>query len=225
MISFATQKDFPNLSMKKTLILLFFLVTIMLAGCTTTQENELELTKEFESAVETAIVETIAASINETESPPGTLSPTEAVTITKETSTQVPAVTQTNLPTQTIAPLLPTSTTLPTPCYRAELVEETIPDGTKIPPGQWFAKIWTVRNTGVCEWTEDFRWVFVEGEDFNGVTDVTLNQVVLPGEELEVLLELKAPLTAGAYKGTYQILTETGASVTPLGFWVTIVVE
>ena len=57
------------------------------------------------------------------------------------------------------------------------------------------------------------------------MTDVPLNQNIQPGEDLRVLLELKAPLFAGAYKGTYEILTEEGASVTPLGFWLTIVVE
>ncbi|NIP48572.1 MAG: hypothetical protein GWO30_00765, partial [Gammaproteobacteria bacterium] len=192
---------------------------------TPSAENNLRLTQEFESAVGTAIVETIAASLPQTEQPSADLDPTSTVSIDENQQSLQPTSTRVEQPTQTKTTILPTETAIPTPCYRAELVEETVPDWSKFSPGKWFAKTWIIKNTGVCEWTEDFRWVLVEGEDFSGVTDVPLNKNVLPGEDLRVLLELKAPLIAGTYQGTYQIFTEEGASVTPLGFWVLIVVE
>jgi hypothetical protein len=140
-------------------------------------------------------------------------------------STQLPTATIEMDPTQVVIQATPTQTALPTPCYRAELVEETVPDNSTFLPGKWFSKIWIVKNTGVCEWTEDFHWELVDGEDFSAATDLTLNESVLPGEEIKILMELKAPLIPGTYRGIYQILTDEGASITPFGFWVQIVVE
>ena len=201
-------------------IFLIFLF-LFLAGCAKSDPDALELTQTFESAVGTAIVETIAASLPQNvDSPEPTFPPSEVPTTVIQATATLELV-----PTSTSAPIQPTPTVIPTPCYRAELVEETVPDGTKFSPGKAFAKTWIIRNTGVCEWTEEFRWVLVDGEDFSGVTDVPLNQNIQPGEDLRVLLELKAPLFAGTYKGTFQIFTDEGASVTPLGFWLTIVVE
>ena len=82
-----------------------------------------------------------------------------------------------------------------------------------------------IRNTGVCAWTEDFRWVLVEGEDFNAATDLKFDRVVNPNEDLRVQMELKTPPLEGVYKGTYKIFTDDGGEVTPLGFWVTIISE
>ena len=207
--------------MKKNLTLIFIPVFLLLSGCVTSTPDALELTQTFESAVGTAIVETIAASLPQNVDSPEPISQETEVPTSEIRPTATPEIALTSTP----VPISPSATELPTPCYRAELVEETVPDGTKFSPGKAFAKTWIIRNTGVCEWTEEFRWVLVDGEDFSGVTDVTLNQNIQPGEDLRVLLELKAPLFAGTYKGTYQILTDQGASVTPLGFWLTIVVE
>jgi hypothetical protein len=211
--------------MKKRKIFSLIGIAVFLSACGSSKSEEINLTKEFESAVETAIIETLTVSV-----PQPTEVFEEPTSSTQEANSQVipnPTSTATvvQLPTQTPGVVNPTSTVLPTPCYRAELVEETIPDGTVIPAGQYFSKIWIVKNTGVCEWTKDFRWTLVEGEDFGAATDLPLNSNVLPGEEIKILLELKAPLIAGAYKGIYQIFTDEGASVTPSGFWVLITVQ
>ena len=207
--------------MKKIIPIFLVFLFLMLSGCATSAPVGLELTQTFESAVGTAIVETIAASLPQTSGSPEPTSQVSEIPPSEVQSTSTPEIG----PTSTQTPIPPTATALPTPCYRAELVEETVPDGSKFSPGKPFAKTWIIRNTGVCEWTEEFRWILVDGEDFDGVTDVPLNQNVQPGEDLRVLLELKAPMFPGTYKGTYQILTDDGASVTPLGFWLTIVVE
>ena len=214
-----------NLIMKKIKILSLVLITVVLSACGSSKSEEITLTEEFESAVETALVETLTVSV-----PQSTEVVEEPTSSTEDVNPQfIPSLTSTAtvelLPTQTPVLVNPTPTVLPTPCYRAELVEETIPDGTVIPAGQYFSKIWIVKNTGVCEWTKDFRWVLVDGEDFSAATDLPLNSSVLPGEEIKIMLELKAPLIAGAFKGTYQIFTDEGASVTPSGFWVLITVQ
>lgn len=213
------------MTMKKITRIFLFVLVVFLASCKTPTSDDLRLTEEFEAAVATGIVETLNASmIQPTE--PGQQPTSMPVDGNPTVKPSQPATATTSLqPTQTLNVIAPTATEVPVPCYRAELVEETIPDGTVIPAGTWFAKVWVIKNTGVCEWTEKFRWVLVDGEDFSADTDLPLNQSVLPGEEIKILLELKAPLITGNFKGTYQILTEDGASVTPLGFWVTIAVQ
>jgi len=217
---------FPsNLIMIKIKLLGLLLIVVILSACGSTKSEEINLTEEFEAAVETAVVETLTVSV------PKSTEVVEQPTSTPEDeiSQVIPSpsytVTVQQLPTQTPVVVDPTATDLPTPCYRAELVEETIPDGTVIPAGQYFTKIWIVKNTGVCEWTKDFRWVLVDGEDFSAATDLPLNSNVLPDEQIKIMLELKAPLIAGTFKGTYQIFTEEGATVTPSGFWVLITVQ
>jgi hypothetical protein len=209
--------------MKKK-ILFLLMILIFLVGCGKNTEN-IEANDEFQSLVETAIVQTLAAALPEDVEP--TLEEEPAATIPPDPG---PTLTATAPPLPTLSPTDTPDTTAPTntpqtPCYRAELVSETIPDYTTIQAGTVFYKNWTIRNTGVCEWTPDFRWVHVEGEDFKGWTDVTLERTVLPGEEVTVKMELKAPVIPGTYKGTYQILSETGGPVTPFGFFVLIISE
>jgi hypothetical protein len=215
--------------MKKYLIFCFIVLIALLSGCGQSSNENLAETEAFDSALQTAVVETIAAALPDISATPETSLPTEDI-VTDDP--QQPTATVPPLPTQTSPPAEeatqsssgPTNTPQ-TPCYRGELISETVPDGTKFPPGQYFTKIWVIRNTGVCAWNEDFRWTLVEGEDFTAPTDLTLNQIVNPGEDLEVKLELKTPLLEGLYQGTYKIFTDEGGEVTPLGFWVTIISE
>lgn len=214
--------------MKKNLIFVFVVLMALFSGCGQPTNEELTETEAFESALQTSVAETIAAALPEETA---TLAPLPTGEPLADDSEQ-PTATVPPLPTLTSAPeeAATQSSTGPTntpqtPCYRAELISETIPDGTRFPPGQYFTKIWVIRNTGVCAWNEDFRWTLVEGEDFTADTDLTLNQVVNPGEDLEVMMELKTPLLEGLYTGTYKIFTDEGGEVTPLGFWVTIISE
>jgi hypothetical protein len=187
------------------------------------------LTQEFESAVGTAIVKTIAAALPA--EPDSTQEPLPTATheiadgeqSSEAANTQVVIVAESATPSG--IQFTPTATDLPTPCYLAELVDETIPDGTKMGPGQGFIKIWNIRNAGVCEWTEDFHWVLTDGEDFRGPVDLRFGKTVMPGEVLKVALELSTPNVPGSYEGIYKIINEEDALVTPNGFWIRIVVE
>lgn len=220
-----------KLLMMKKIQLLFTILILLLVGCSTRNEssNDLALTETFESAVGTAIVETIAAALPENgesaqQSPAGE----DSAVASHEPSPQpseTPMGQQTQAPTQGAVVFTPTPTELPPPCYRAELVDETIPDGTVFPPGQGFIKIWNVQNTGVCEWNEDFRWVLTDGIDFRGPRDLRFNRSVMPGEVMKVVLELGAPTEEGEFRGTYKIFTDENTLVTPNGFWISIVVQ
>ncbi|MBN2045248.1 MAG: hypothetical protein JW757_09530 [Anaerolineales bacterium] len=210
--------------MKTRIIFLIFAALLMLAGCGKSSEVDVSATQTFQAALESALAATLQAESTAQQKPsPEVIEPSLTAETAPEvfpTFTPLPTV-PASAPTQELPTVNPTD--LPIPCYRAEMISETIPDGTIFRPGEIFTKIWVIRNTGVCEWTEKFTWTLVEGEDFGVPTELTLNRTVLPGEDLEVKLEMQTPLLEGGYKGTYQILTNEGGSVTPLGFWVYIV--
>lgn len=205
--------------MNKIYILLNIAIAVLLVGCGQTSDTGMAETEAFEAALETAVAETIAAAASDEQVIP---EPTDFEVEETEVVSTIPPVPS---PTQEVLPTEQPTNTPQIPCYRAELVEETIPDGTKFTPGKYFTKIWVIRNTGVCAWTEDFRWVLVEGEDFNAPTNLTFNRVVNPNEELRVQMELKTPELEGVYTGTYKIFTDDGGEVTPIGFWVTVISE
>ena len=117
----------------------------------------------------------------------------------------------------------PTSTWRAAPCNRAELVSETIPDGTVMSPGQTFTKTWEIRNTGTCTWTGEYRIVFNIGHKMNGFTEKYLSQDVDPGEILNVTANLTANSAEGDYKGTYKLKAPDGTAF--IKFWTDIIVE
>lgn len=98
-----------------------------------------------------------------------------------------------------------------TPCYRASFEYETIPDGTLIPKGKDFIKLWRLKNTGTCTWTGAFSLVFVEGDlmgadGSNRFTDVDIP----PGGFVEIEIEMTAPSKPGPYRGYWMLLSPDG---------------
>jgi hypothetical protein len=138
----------------------------------------------------------------------------------------------TKAPTPTLAPSpAPTSTTVPTPCDRAGLISETIPDGAIISPGQAFTKIWTLKNTGTCSWNSSYSLVFYKGEGMSGpgVNQFTTG-IVAPNQSVQVSVNLKAPVSAGTFRGEWMlrnasnVLFGLGADASA-SFWVEIKVN
>lgn len=214
--------------MEKKILITFVGLLGVLVSCNS-QNAGLDATQQLEARINTAIVETISAALSTEPSPLNTQEvPVEiAETIyptQTATSTHVPVIPPST--TQATADFTATSTALPAPCYRAELIEETIPDGTILAPGEVFYKRWTIRNTGVCAWEKDFRWVLTEGEAMKGPSKIGItNDTVLPGETVRISLELAAPKIPGHYRSIYKIRTGDGGLVTPLGFWLDIIVK
>jgi hypothetical protein len=98
----------------------------------------------------------------------------------------------------------------PTPkiCNWAEFVKDvTIPDGTRLDPGAQFTKIWRVRNVGTCTWTDEYSFVFVDGEGM-GERTLWLPEDVEPGDSVDLAVELVAPEKAGEYQGEWMLRDE-----------------
>jgi hypothetical protein len=102
----------------------------------------------------------------------------------------------------------PTAT--PLPCNKALYISETIPDGTEINVGQDFDKSWRLKNIGTCTWNTNYKIAFVDGNKMDGPSTKNLTQSVAPGEQYDFILDLKAPNTAGSYRGNWMVLDDQG---------------
>ena len=136
--------------------------------------------------------------------------------------------------------LLPTSTAMPTsapvvveeeevvvattaPCLSATAYDLTVPDNTKYAAGAGFDKAWTFKNVGHCDWSSGFKIVFVDGDQMNGPSSKEIGAAVAPNGEVDVIVVLKAPTTAGTYRGNWILQSADGVDFGPV--WVKIVVE
>jgi hypothetical protein len=112
---------------------------------------------------------------------------------------------------------------------QAAFVEDvTVPDDTIFPPGQVFTKTWRVRNTGSCHWGPDYGLGFVAGDQLSG--EAVSLPVVLAGEEVDLSVILRAPLTEGEFRGDWGLLDPAGEGFGQVGefdltFFVQIVVD
>ena len=124
--------------------------------------------------------------------------------------TEPPMATATRWPTSTpAAAVLPSAT--PHPCNRAVFISETVKDGTTLNAGQTFTKSWRLRNDGTCTWNPDYRLVFFSGDQMGGPNSVKLNKYVKPGEQVDLLVDLKAPSKAGTYTGYWRMQADDGS--------------
>ena len=116
----------------------------------------------------------------------------------------------------------PTITIDPTPCNRSHMTDETIPDETQFDSGDNFIKSWTLRNDGRCDWTTDYKFVFVEGSRMGGASSQNLTKVVEPGEFITLSVELTAPDDDGEYTGIWKLKADDGETFG--NYWVNIYV-
>jgi len=80
-------------------------------------------------------------------------------------------------------------------------------DGTQMEPGQNFTKIWRLKNVGEVPWPPGTRMLFVGGDQMTEEMSVPLSRggPVMPGEEVDVAVEMKAPSELGRYLGYWRL--------------------
>jgi hypothetical protein len=140
----------------------------------------------------------------ETSTPTSVLQSPTSTPITLESPTPSPTSSQTFTP-------MPTNT--PTCSNSADFVRDiTIPDGTRLLPGQYFTKIWLVKNTGTCTWKETYSITNFSGESMGMNSPQLLRRITNPGELVEITLDLVAPNTEGTYQGYWILKDENGVS-------------
>jgi hypothetical protein len=146
-----------------------------------------------QSAISTAVAQTVQARDSLTEV---VSIPTSTPGINTE-STATPAVLPTSAPTLASAPSDPN-------CIGATLVAETPPDGVILKPGEYFWKTWTFMNSGTCAWDPSYELVYRSGDLMGGLVSYPLPEDVLPGEQKDISIYLKAPDTEGTFTGYWQ---------------------
>jgi hypothetical protein len=126
-----------------------------------------------------------------------------------------PTAQQTTIPAglPTVTPPVPTAvftvqappTATPQPCNKAQFLSETIPDDTQFSLGEAFTKSWTFKNIGTCTWNTNYTLVFASGEAMGGSASVKFAKSVAPGDQISVVVPLKAPSTAGTFSATWKL--------------------
>lgn len=106
------------------------------------------------------------------------------------------------------------------------LAGETIPDDTKFLPGTAFSKTWRLMNSGTSTWSTEYKLVFAQGDQMGANNEYRFNVPVEPGKIIDITIQMKAPDTAGSYKGFWKIKNPNGTVFGPGGngsFWVKII--
>jgi hypothetical protein len=112
----------------------------------------------------------------------------------------------------------------------------TVPDETRMHPGQCFTKIWRVANSGDLPWDPEGNGLVLlhVGGDTLGA-EVSTPQLSTasppsPGETVDLFVEMRAPETPGRYEGFFRLarLPSGGLNEKPMRFgqriWVRILV-
>ena len=154
--------------------------------------------------IQTEAVATFASGHTQTAMAMPTNTPTATPT-PSPTSTSTPALT--NTPG---APLVPVAGPPISSCYSMAFVADvSIPDNTKMKPGEKFTKTWRVRNNGTCAWEAGFKFNLTGGEAMGG-SALTLDKAVNAGTETELSVALTAPTTPGSYRGNWRMTNAAG---------------
>lgn len=155
-------------------------------------------------------------------------------------STQLapPATVQPSLTSQPSAAASPTTqataaatNATSTPCDRADFIDDvTIPDGTKLNPGEAFVKTWRLKNSGSCTWTTSYRVVFESGNALGAPASFNLPSEVAPGATIDISVQMKAPDVPKDYESNWKLQNTSGGifgtgSTGSKAFWVRITVQ
>ena len=187
--------------------------SLLLAACGTSSQNEAAISTAVAQTVEAGAVSTplLAVSTNTPETIPPVLQPT-----------LTPGSTPTAEATLSSAPSDPD-------CIHANLVGEYPPDGTVYKPGTAFTKTWTIKNEGTCAWDSTYKLIFWSGDALGGATYYDMPEIVAPGDDISITINLTAPPTEGTYTGYWRLKTpwnaEFGVGQYSQAFYVNIVVD
>jgi polar amino acid transport system substrate-binding protein len=84
-----------------------------------------------------------------------------------------------------------------------------------VKPGEAFVKVWRVQNTGTCTWTPDYQLAYaygnVDAAQMNG-QPVQMPGNVIPGQVIDLGVNLIAPLEPFTYQGFWQMENADGGS-------------
>jgi hypothetical protein len=203
------------------LLIAFCLVVLAAAGCQPSQgtTTKINVTQAYQT-VSVHLTQDLATLALQTPQPSLTPQPTQP--------TPTP---QAALATATFEPAQPTPTPSATlVCDRAAAgnpFDITIPDDTILQPGTTFTKIWRLQNLGSCTWTTEYAVRFFYGAQMEAPLSVPLRSAVIPGQAIDIAVDMIAPQTPGNHQGNWKLSNASGQlfGIGPNGdapFWVRI---
>lgn len=194
--------------MKKTLA--FLLLVVILSACAPAVP--------IEPTVDVNVIRTSAAStvVSEFTLTAAVFTPTTQPLPTETATQQFLPPTETAVAINTIDPTV-AALTPDALCddydWDIATIDVTIPDGTPMTPGQEFTKTWKIKNIGICTWDTSYKAIFSHSNPPNeqmSAQPVPLATLVAPGQEVEVSVQFKAPITPGEYTGYWQMVNAKG---------------
>ena len=209
----------------------WLLIALLLAALAACGGNANQISSQDADALMTQLMETALVAQEQTAQ---AASPTPTITLTP-TVTLTPGMTNTPLisstpeggaPTRTPFALPTSASTSQAACDNATFITDvTYADGSIVPKNSLIAKTWRVRNDGPCTWEADYQLVWEwggEGTNWSTLDAVSFSVKVLPGETLDITINLPTPNVAGNYAGVFRLQNNKGFNFGPT---LTVVIE
>lgn len=169
--------------------------------------------------IQTGAAQTVVANFTLTAAAPTPTTPPAQDTPAESPTAGGPTETPTLLPGNvTATPILCDAL-----IFDTATIDVNVPDNTEMQLGQEFVKTWLVRNNGSCTWGAGYKLIFSSGDRLSGVPQ-PFNAVVVPGQDVEVSVNFKAPTLAGVYVSSWQMANADGTPF-PRTFYVKIIVK
>lgn len=96
-----------------------------------------------------------------------------------------------------------TGTPLATTVNQDQWVAQSIPDNSVFTPGQTFTMTWTLKNSGTSTWTAGYLLRFYSGNSFGAPKEISIGKEVLPGGQIDISIQMKAPNITGTYQSNW----------------------
>jgi hypothetical protein len=179
-------------TMKQKYFMLLLLCGILLAACAPSETTE--PTPDV-AAVRTSAASTVEAKFTLTAA---------AFTPTPSESTDTPEPEATATETEASAAVITNDEGTPVELcdslgYDIPTVDVNVPDNTIMSPGQDFRKTWLVTNNGTCPWGAGYVLAYAGYSNQMSGQFIALDEVIQPGQEVEVSVQFEAPTEAGEY--------------------------
>jgi hypothetical protein len=185
---------------KHNFLSILMLLALLLTSCGGTDAES--------DTIATAVAMTVSAQETQKAEATPTPKPTKAGPTSTPEAIEVTS-TPTNAST-TAPPTAPGPVGSGEPCLLANLVGETIPDGTVMQPGETFTKTWELENNGTCTWNSSYKIIYWSGDLMGGLSEYSFPEVVPPGKTGTVSIVLKAPSSNGNTTGYWKLQSEWG---------------
>jgi len=91
---------------------------------------------------------------------------------------------------------------------QAQWVAQSIADDTIFAPGETFTMTWRLKNTGTSTWTAGYLLRYYSGDTFGAPKEISMGREVLPGEEIDISIHMKAPANPGSFRSDWVMSSE-----------------